>query len=512
MTFTVGGENDVQTLIVPICSDDIEEMGATRLPSWLQAYSLLPHMGERGALTWLHGRIGERHALLVGCGEASRLDTERIREAAGSAGRAIHKHKKARVGINLGELLKRCEHSVVISEAEAVTAWVEGWKLGTYAFEVYRTKQTQQAEVSLQFLAETEADVVKEEEARFEVLNEAVRWGCIYAEGAILARNLVNEPPNILRPKTLIEKTMEHFAHTKVEAVVYEGERLEQHGMVGLIAVGKGSKYPPALLELRYCTDEALPLTALIGKGITFDTGGISLKKDFDISDMRMDMAGAAAVIGALDILAVGDVRANVVVLIAAAENMPDGEALLPGEVLQYPNGVSVQVGNTDSEGRLVLADALLHAHRLGAVEAVDIATLTYSCGAALGSKYAGIWGEDTMVAEIVQAGKQVSEKVWQLPLVDEYEAYLHSDYADICNISRVGEAGATTAALFLRKFVQPSLRWAHIDMASLKDVSSAQGWHSAGATGYGARLLAQFVRNRVSNENVISQGDSRLL
>ncbi|NOU75960.1 peptidase M17 [Paenibacillus sp. LMG 31458] len=492
MSFTFGGENAAQTLIVPICSDDIEEMGATRLPSWLQAYSLLPHMGERGALTWLHGRIGERDALLVGCGEASRLDTERIREAAGNAGRAIHKHKKERVDINLGELLKRCEHSLVISEAEAVTAWVEGWKLGTYAFEVYRTKQTKHSEVSLQFLTE----------AKFEVLNEAVRWGCLYAEGAILARNLANEPPNMLRPKTLIEKTIEHFALSKVEAVVYEGESLEQQGMVGLIAVGKGSKYPPALLELRYCTNETLPLTALIGKGITFDTGGISLKKDFDISDMRMDMAGAAAVIGALDILAAGDVKANVVVLIAAAENMPDGEALLPGELLQYPNGVSVQVGNTDSEGRLVLADALIHAQRLGAVEAVDIATLTYSCGAALGSKYAGIWGEDTIVAEIVQAGKQVSEKVWQLPLVDEYEAYLHSDYADICNISRVGEAGATTAALFLRKFVQPSLRWAHIDMASLKDVSSAQGWHSAGATGYGARLLAQFVRNRTLRES----------
>lgn len=491
MTFTVGGENTAQTLIVPICSDDIEEMGATRLPSWLQAYSLLPHMGERGALTWLHGRIGERDALLVGCGEASRLDTERIREAAGNAGRAVNKHKKERAAINLGELLKRCEHSVAIREAEAVTAWVEGWKLGIYAFEVYRTKQTKHAEVSLQFL----------KEAEFEVLNEAVRWGNLYAEGAILARNLANEPPNMLRPRTLIEKTMEHFAHTKVEAVVYEGERLEQQGMVGLIAVGKGSKYPPALLELRYCTDETLPLMALIGKGITFDTGGISLKKDFDISDMRMDMAGAAAVIGALDILAAGDVQANVIVLIAAAENMPDGEALLPGELLQYPNGLSVQVGNTDSEGRLVLADALIHAQRLGAVEAVDIATLTYSCGAALGSKYAGIWGHDAMVAEIVQAGKQVSEKVWQLPLVDEYEAYLHSDYADICNISRVGEAGATTAALFLRKFVQPSLRWAHIDMASLKDVSSAQGWHSAGATGYGARLLAQFVRNRNSRD-----------
>lgn len=505
MTFTIGGENAAETLIVPICSDDIEEMGATRLPSWLQAYSLLPHMGERGALTWLHGRIGERDALLIGCGEASRLDTERIREAAGNAGRAINKHKKERVGINLGELLKRFEHSVAISEAEAVTAWVEGWKLGTYAFEVYRTKQTKHAEVSLQFLTEAESDVEKEEEAR-DALNEAVRWGCIYAEGTILARNLANEPPNMLRPKTLIEKTMEHFARTKVEAgveaVVYEGERLEQQGMVGLIGVGKGSKYPPALLELRYCTDEALPFTALIGKGITFDTGGISLKKDFDISDMRMDMAGAAAVIGALDILAAGDVKANIVVLIAAAENMPDGEALLPGELLQYPNGLSVQVGNTDSEGRLVIADALIHAQRLGAVEAIDIATLTYSCGAALGSKYAGIWGEDAMVAEIVQAGKQVSEKVWQLPLVDDYEAYLHSDYADICNISRVGEAGATTAALFLRKFVQPSLRWAHIDMASLKDVSSTQGWHSAGATGYGARLLAQFVRNRTLRED----------
>ncbi|MEC0227485.1 leucyl aminopeptidase family protein [Paenibacillus alba] len=496
MMFTVGGESAIETLIFPICLDDIGGTGGAQLPAWLQTYSLLPHMGEPGALTWLHGRIGERDALLVGCGEASRLSTERIREAAGSAGRAANKHKKEQVGINVGELLRRFAHAPPISEEKAVSAWVEGWLLGSYAFEIYRAEQTKPLEASLQFLTETEAE--EKVEAKV-ALNDAIRWGRIYADGAILARNLANEPPNRLRPLMLIERAVDHFAGTQVKAIVYEGERLEQNSMVGLIAVGKGSKHPPALLELWYCTDDTLPLTAFIGKGITFDTGGISLKKDFDISDMRMDMAGAAAVIGALDILAAGNVQANVVGLIAAAENMPDGGALLPGELLQYPNGVSVQVGNTDSEGRLVLADALIHAHRLGAAEAIDIATLTYSCGAALGSKYAGIWGQDALVAEITQAGKLVDEKVWQLPLVDEYEAYLHSDFADLCNISRVGEAGATTAALFLRKFVDSSLRWAHIDMASLKDVSSAHGWHSIGATGYGARLLAQLVRTRTS-------------
>ena len=186
----------------------------------------------------------------------------------------------------------------------------------------------------------------------------------------------------------------------------------------------------------------------------------------------------------------------NVAVLVPSAENSPSGCAMLPGEIIRYANGLTVQVGNTDSEGRLILADALIYAHRLGAVQAVDVATLTYSIVGALGSKVAGILGDDRLVNAIKAAGEPFGENVWQLPLVDEYECYLDSDYADTSNISRVGEAGAITSSLFLRKFVHPELTWAHIDMNGPKDSSSAKGELAVGATGFGARMLAAFLIN----------------
>jgi leucyl aminopeptidase len=181
--------------------------------------------------------------------------------------------------------------------------------------------------------------------------------------------------------------------------------------------------------------------------------------------------------------------------LIPAAENMPGDNAFLLGEILEYPNGLSVEIGNTDSEGRLVLADALIFAQTIGAERIVDMATLTYSCTGAIGSQYAGIWGDDELVKEIAAGADPVGEKVWQLPLATEYESYLNSHCADICNVSSVGEAGAITAALFLKKFVEDSnVQWAHLDMAGLKDCSSTKGYLVPGATGFGARLLAEWI------------------
>ncbi|CAK4826435.1 unnamed protein product [Aphanomyces euteiches] len=264
--------------------------------------------------------------------------------------------------------------------------------------------------------------------------------------------------------------------------------------MNGIIAVGKGSDYPPALIELRYCSDPSKPLAALVGKGITFDTGGISLKSVRDLSNMRIDMGGAAAVIGALHILVASKQLANVVVLVAAAENMPDSRSMLPGEVIHYANGVSVQVKNTDAEGRLVLADALIHAAHLGATRMVDIATLTGACVAALGDRMAGIWGHAPMLDALQSAGSTSGEKVWPMPLEDEYEDSLKSHYADLSNISTTLAGGAITAALFLRRFVDANSEWAHIDMAGPMETDSTKGYSVAGATGYGARLLADFI------------------
>ncbi|WP_169083667.1 leucyl aminopeptidase family protein [Paenibacillus sp. PL91] len=475
-----------QAIIFPIYKNSFDHSYSSGLlNSFLERHEPRQRMGERGETTWFYGRGEQPHYLFVGMGEAGQAAAFRLTEAAGAAGRAAEREGLQSAVISFEGLGVRA--GIDADEEAFVAAWVEGWLLGTYSFDRYRSKKTHRSVTSIFFEAEGK-----------ERLTEAVRLGEIRAQGTMLARDLTNEPSNALTPLKFAERVQEHFEGGAASVAIKTGEELERLGMAGLPAVGRGSINPPVFMDFRYCTDPAIPLTVLIGKGITFDTGGISLKRDNDISDMRMDMAGAAAVIGALSIIAGRGIPANIAVLVAAAENVPDANALLPGEVLRYANGTTVQVGNTDSEGRLVLADALVYAGQIGAKRVVDMATLTYSCGGALGSLLAGIWGDDSLVQSIRTVGEGVGEKLWQLPLVDEYEAYLKSDYADICNISRVGEAGAITSALFLRKFTSPSYKWAHIDMNALKESSDSKGHLVVGATGYGTRLLAEWIASGV--------------
>ncbi|MFC3773406.1 leucyl aminopeptidase [Paenibacillus sp. GCM10012303] len=450
----------------------------------LGGYELKEYAGDKGAVTWLYGRESESHKLLVGLGDETKIGLDQIRAAAGVAGRAVEKEQAASAAIDFSMLSGVIGSK--ISEAEAASAWVEGWLLGTYAFDKYKSKKKQSHTENVELLLTASRE-----------LEEALRLGEIRAEGTKLARDLGNEPPNFLRPGDVVERVFERFKDTPVQVEVFMGEQLEEHQMNGLIAVGKGSKYPPALIEMRYCTDPSKPLIALVGKGITFDTGGISLKSGRNLSDMRIDMGGSAAVIGALDIIVSSRLQANVVVFVATAENMPDGASMLPGEVIRYANGLTVQVGNTDAEGRLVLADALIRACKLGAEQIVDIATLTGACVSALGNKMAGVWGTDDMAEVLQKLGLRSGERVWPMPLEDEYDDLLKSQYADLCNITGVAYAGAITAALFLQRFVEAGTKWAHIDMAGPMDAGSTSGYVVEGPTGYGARLLADFVVER---------------
>lgn len=474
-----------QTLIIPIYQETLERI--LDLPQVGQLFDssvLRSHMGVKDAITWFYGRQGQHDVVLVGMGEAALSHPVRIREAAGNMGRAAVKEQCVNVHVSFQALWDG--NTALDQETEAISAWVEGWKLGTYSFDKYKTKIEKREVPALSFDRQSDLQT-----------KEAIHRGEIQAEGTLWARDLANEPANHLRPLVLADRVKERFANTAVEINVYTGEELERLNFAGVIAVGKGSVFPPAFIELRYCTDSSKPLTALIGKGISFDTGGISLKRDHDISNMRMDMAGAAGVLGALDIVVKSGVSANIVVLVPTAENVISGDCMLPSDVIQYANGLTVQVGNTDSEGRLILADALIYAHRIGAAEAIDMATLTYAVVGALGTKIAGILGNDELVQLCKNAGEPFGEKVWQLPLVDEYESYMDSTYADVCNISSGDGAGAITAALFLRKFVHPSMKWAHIDMNGPKDSSSAKGEKAVGATGFGARMLASYLMSR---------------
>ncbi|SDW78388.1 M17 family metallopeptidase [Paenibacillus sp. CF384] len=482
MHFEISQGTGIQTVIVPVFTESLADLSQSR--EELRKASLLPYMGARHAITWFYGtHSGQADLMVVGLGEADKFNLAVLRDAAGNAGRALHKEKRDCAVVSFEAL----EGGGVFAGrlTAYMEAWVEGSLLGTYVFDKYKSaaRAEHRVDIHMHLIGDSSAERA-----------EAIRLGQLRAESTMWSRDLTNEPPNYLRPRDLAERTVERFAGTKATVAVYEGEEITRRGFAGLAAVGKGSIHPPVFIELRYCTDETKPLVALIGKGITFDTGGISLKRDHDISDMRMDMAGAAGVLGALDLVVRAEYPANLVVLVPSAENSPSDRSMLPGEVIRYANGVTVQVGNTDSEGRLILADALVYAHQLGAEQVIDMATLTYSVVGALGTAVAGAFGQNELVQALKAAGEPYGEKIWQLPIIDEYEGYLSSDYADTSNISSGNGGGAIMAALFLRKFVHPALTWAHMDMNGPKDCSSAKGQLAVGATGWGARLLSAYV------------------
>ncbi|WP_404455025.1 leucyl aminopeptidase family protein [Virgibacillus necropolis] len=406
---------------------------------------------------------------------------EKVRMIAGSIARTLSKRQVEQVSIE-EELLSNAFNRLV--GGAVITAFVEGWNLGTYKFLAYKSGETS-------FKADL---MIKGDE---ENVISFVEAGEIRAEAMAFSRDLMNEIPSVLNPATFPSILKKEFEGTAVEVTVFDKEELEQREMNGVLTVGRGSKHAPAFVELVYRGDASKPLVALIGKGVTFDTGGITLKKGKDISNMRFDMGGAAAVAGAMKLLANSKANVNVAALIPIAENVPDRQAVIPGEVIHYKNGLNVQVGNTDAEGRLILADGLIRAGELKADYVVDIATLTGAIVGALGTKLAGVFGDEKLSGEMKDIGRENGDFNWPMPLVDAYDNYLASDYADFNNTNGRPEAGSIVAALFLRRFVPDASKWLHVDMAGVMS-SEENGYYAKSATGFGARLLADFAE-RVS-------------
>ncbi|HLR69806.1 MAG TPA: leucyl aminopeptidase family protein [Pseudogracilibacillus sp.] len=401
---------------------------------------------------------------------------DKIRMIAGTIARDVTKRKISQANIEAQELR---EAFPMLDKDKVIIAFVEGWYLGAYTFDTYKSKKTTQ-----------KTDLLFSQEDEIKTL---VETGKTRAEATAFSRDLMNEIPSNLTPETFPEMLDQEFTNTNVHVVVHNKAKLEEMEMNGLLAVNRGSKYDPAFIELHYEGDASKPLVALVGKGVTFDTGGISLKRARDLSDMRMDMGGAAAVAGAVKLLAESNADVNVVGLIQTVENMPDRHSILPGDIITYKNGHTVQIGNTDAEGRLILADGLIRAGELKADYVVDIATLTGAILSALGPKIGGVFGDEELSNILKKIGDENGEFIWPMPLIDEYDKTLKSDYADFSNISNQSSAGAITAALFLRRFVPDNCKWLHVDMAGVMD-SKENGYYSNGGTGYGARLLADYA------------------
>ncbi|PIC64290.1 aminopeptidase [Sporosarcina sp. P13] len=414
--------------------------------------------------------LGDKQVVILKDKQWKSLDE--IRSIAGEVSRSVAAQRVQSATIQADQLAKKWS-----ATDEAVTAFVEGWHLGAYNFDRYQSKKANPV---------TKLIVKGSCQA-------SVKAGRVRADAMAFSRDLMNELSDVLNPETYPEVLKDHFKGTKVKINVLSKKEIEEREMNGVLTVCRGSKYDPSFVEMTLQTDASKPLVALVGKGVTYDSGGISLKGGRDDSDMRMDMGGSAAVSGALSLLAYSDAKVNVVALIPMVENTPGPDAVMPGEVIQYKNGISVQVGNTDAEGRLILADGLIRAGELGAKYTVDIATLTGAVVGALGTEIGGVFGDEDLAYKMKKIGDQNGDFVWPLPLVDVYEESLDSAYADCNNISSMSVAGSITAGLFLRKFA-PKNNWLHVDMAGVMDKQKPKGYYTKSATGYGARLLADYT------------------
>lgn len=406
------------------------------------------------------------------------LDT--LRKAAGTAARNASRQSTLALAVPLDLL------GDGIQPSDAVAAAVEGAGLGAYAFTRYRSKAPDAPALeALLISADGESDDVE----------RGLALGELAVRATSLARDLVNTPPSQKRPPALADQMAQIARDAGLEARILDETALAEGGFGGILGVGQGSSAPPRLLELTYAPEGGTGHVVLAGKGITFDSGGISLKPAIALAAMKCDMSGAAAVLAAMTGLRQLGVTTKVTGLLALAENMPSGSAIRVSDVLTHRDGQTVEVMNTDAEGRLILADALAYGAEMAPDALVDIATLTGAQIVALGPRIVGIMGTDDGLVEALQtAGAGAGEPSWRLPLPSEYRVHLKSEVADLKNIGRPGQAGTLVAALFLKEFTG-DIPWAHLDIAGPAWTDEGDGHYlSKGGTGAGVRTLLRYL------------------
>jgi leucyl aminopeptidase len=417
--------------------------------------------------------------LVVGLGKRDEIDAEKLRVAAAHAAKEAARLEAESLAWALPES----------DDAEAtVAALVTGTVLAAYRFDRFKSGEGDDAPrlESLTLLAPTE-------------LADAAAGAAVAAEAQNRARDLQLTPANVATPSFLAERATEIAAGSEaIDVEVLGRAALESKGMGGLLAVSQGGPQEPKLIVLRYSGGGSGSTLAYVGKGVTFDTGGISLKPGAGMQEMKMDMSGAAAVLEATAAIAELGLPVDLIALVPTTENMPSGTAIKPGDIITQYNGKTVEVNNTDAEGRLILADALAYAVELGAGRIVDIATLTGAVEVALGSTYAGlVSNDDDLAAAVSAAGQETGELLWRLPLHPEYKELMKGTVADLSNLGKKRKAGTITAASFLEEFVGET-PWAHLDIAgSAWDIGRAYVGNEA--NGFGVRLLVEFARHSAS-------------
>ncbi len=490
MNFLVTAGNPLemvtQALVVGCCTEPEGELLLDSLNGALDGvpaamYASKEFFGKVGSMTVIHtlGRLPARRLLLVGLGARGEVTPERVRQAAALAVKSLSGAKVT----SAVSLLHRAAPVAGLLEAS-----LEGFYLGAYRYDRYKSKEREESRVEEVTALFAEPDEV----TLFSPVAAAVKSRC---DAVRMARDLVTAPGNVATPSFLADKALEIGGAYGISCSVLRQEELAHLGMGALLAVGQGSHNPPCMVVMEYRgAGESSRPVALVGKGITFDTGGISLKPGANMELMKHDMAGAAAVLGALQAAASLKLPMNLVGIVPLAENMPDGKAYKPGDLITTLSGQTVEINNTDAEGRLILCDALTYVQRFDPVAIIDLATLTGACVVALGHNATGIMGSDSqLVAALVRAGEVTGERLWELPLWDEYGELMKSDIADLKNAGGPS-AGTISAGWFLKQFVG-SCPWAHLDIAGTAWEDKGRHYLPKGATGVGVRLLIAYLQ-----------------
>ena len=438
------------------------------------------------------GAIAARRVLLLGLGAEPALDTETLRRAAGSAVGQARRHRAKKLVF----LVPRSRRVRVLAAAQALA---EGAVLGSYRFDRYRKNGDDDTSVETEVVAFS-----IERAADLRAARAAARRGVILAESQNVARQLSNEPANVLPPAALAREAQRVAREVGLRSKVMGVTELKRREMGGLLAVGQGSANSPRLIVLEHnppprgkaAARRRQDTLCFVGKGITFDSGGISIKPSAGMDEMKHDMSGAAAVVGALRACALLKVPEHVVGIVAAAENLPSATAYRPGDVVTTMSGKTIEILNTDAEGRVVLADALHYARTEFSPRAmVDLATLTGACVVALGPWATGLFGTDERLVELVRnAGETTAERAWPLPLWSEHRKAVRSEVATVKNVAG-RNAGSSTAAAFLATFVGDT-PWVHLDIAGTGWTSKPGPYQPRGATGVGVRLLLEVLSN----------------
>ncbi|MCX7779356.1 MAG: leucyl aminopeptidase [Negativicutes bacterium] len=442
-----------------------------------------PELGKFGEINVLHtlGLMPAKRVIIAGIGKDKDFDAEKLRALMGNAARAVVKYDSRIVATYVSHL--------PVEARQATQAVVEGLILGAYQFNEYKTEKKPVKKIEKLYLAIPHS-------AERESLQAIAYKAKIIAESVNFTRDLVNHPASAMTPSHMADYANAMAQQYGLEATIFAQTEIDKLKMHAFLAVAQGSAQPPKLIMLRYTGNTAASeYTALIGKGITFDSGGISLKPSEGMDEMKTDMAGGAAVLGAMRAIAQLKPKVNLLAIVPCAENMPSGTAIKPGDVISSMAGKSIEIVNTDAEGRLLLADALTYAKHLGANKLVDIATLTGACVVALGSVASGvISNHDGWCNKVLGAAAQSGEKMWRLPAYDEYKEQIKSPIADLKN-SGGRPAGAITAGLFLAAFAGET-PWAHIDIAGTATINKDSGYNPKGATGAGVRTLIQLAQD----------------